>query len=178
LCHGNWIKEIALKNYLRSVEMKSTRPFIAPTPHRGSNVALIIFWLAFVGLWIRVFQQTQLHDVAASLGLLLGLGAIYGVIVAIWVGHNISLARRRNRRRATENITIFPSHDYLGLPVEIRSNLTAEQEIEIRVVNGVKRYSAQDKTGDLALLEVALTGHPQGAGAEDGDLMSKPGAPQ
>jgi hypothetical protein len=125
-----------------------------------------------------VFQQTQVHDVAASLGLLLGLGAIYGVIVAIWVGHNISLARRRNRRKATENITIFPSHDYLGLPVEVRSNLTAEQEIEIRIVDGIKRYSAQDKTGDLALLEVALTDQPEGAAAEEGDLMLKPGAPR
>ena len=112
------------------------------------------------------------------MGLLLGLGAIYGVLVAIWVGHNISLARRRNRRKATENITIFPSHDYLGLPVEIRSNLTTEQEIEIKIVNGVKRYSAQDKTGELALLEVALTDHPREAGAEDSDLMSKPGAPR
>jgi hypothetical protein len=127
-----------------------------------------------VGLWVRVFQHTRLQDVGASLGLLLGLGGLYGVIVAIWVGHNISLARRRNRRRATENITIFPSHDYLGLPVEIRSNLMTEQEIEIRVVNGTKQYSSQDKSGDLARLEVAVAE----AGVEAEDLVSKPGAPR
>jgi hypothetical protein len=124
---------------------------------------------------MRVFQQTRLQDVAASLGLLLGLGGVYGIAVAIWVGHNISLARRRNRRRATENITIFPSHDYLGLPVEIRSNLMAEQEIEIKIVNGVKQY--------LPLNESAgLVGHPIAAasqltGAEEiEDLADKSGA--
>jgi hypothetical protein len=148
----------------------------SPTPHRGSNIVLIVLWLAFVGLWIRVFQQTHLQDVAASLGLLLGLGALYGVTVAIWVGHNISLARRRNRRRATENITIFPSHDYLGLPVEIRSNLMTEQEIEIRIVNGVKHYS--NKSDDLARLEVAVTDERPGAAEEMRDLVSKPGTPQ
>jgi hypothetical protein len=146
--------------------------------HTGSNIVLIVLWLAFVGLWVRVYQQTRLQDVGASLGLLVGLGGIYGITVAIWVGHNISLARRRNRRRATENITIFPSHDYLGLPVEIRSNLMTEQEIEIRIANGVKHYSTRDKSADLARLEVAVTGHPQGANEEAGALLSKPGAPR
>jgi len=116
--------------------------------------------------------------VGASLGLLLGLGGLYGVSVAIWVSHNISLARRRNRRRASENITIFPSHDYLGLPVEVRSNLVTEQEIEIRISNGVKQYLVADKSADLARLEVALTGDAREVGEEVGDLVSKPGAPR
>lgn len=144
--------------------------------HTGSNVVLILLWLAFVGLWARVFQRTELKDVGASLGLLLGLGGLYGVTVAIWVSHNISLARRKNRRRATAEITIFPSHDYLGLPVEIRSNLITEQEIEIRIVNGIKQYLTQDKSGDLTRLDVAVT--DRGAGQEAGDLVSKPGAPR
>ena len=150
--------------------------FITSTSHRGSNIALVVLWLAFVGLWVRVFQNTRLQDVGASVGLLLGLGGLYGVIVAIWVGHNISLARRRNRRRATENITIFPSHDYLGLPVEVRSNLMTEQEIEIRIVNGIKQYSSRDQAADLARLEVAVADKLREAGAEIGDQMSKPGA--
>jgi len=129
-----------------------------------------------VGLWARVFQRTELKDVGASLGLLFGLGGLYGVTVAIWVSHNISLARRKNRRRATAEITIFPSHDYLGLPVEIRSNLATEQEIEIRIVNGVKQYLTRDKS-DLAQLEVAVA-EDRGAGQEAGDLVSKPGAPR
>jgi len=146
--------------------------------HTGSNVVLIVLWLAFAGLWVRVFQQTQLKDVGASLGLLLGLGGLYGLTVAIWVSHNISLARRKNRRRASEEIAIFPSHDYLGLPVEVRSNLVTEQEIEIRILNGVKHYSPRDKSADLARLEVAVTGRPQEAGQEAGDLIAKPGGPQ
>jgi hypothetical protein len=145
--------------------------------HTGSNVILILLWLAFMGLWARVFQQTQLKDVGASLGLLLGLGGLYGVTVAIWVSHNISLARRKNRRRASAEITIFPSHDYLGLPVEIRSNLITEQEIEIRIVNGVKQYLTQDKSAELLRLEVAVA-VGRGAGQEAGDLVSKPGAPR
>lgn len=148
---------------------------ITPTPHRGSNIVLIVLWLGFVGLWIRVFQQTHLRDVATSLGLLLGLGAFYGLTVAIWVGHNISLARRRSRRRATENITIFPSHDYLGLPVEIRSNLTTEQEIEIRIVNGVKHYS--NTSDDPARLDAPVTDHRPQTGEELRDLVTKPGVP-
>jgi len=134
-----------------------------------------MLWLAFVGLWLRVFQQTELKDVGASLGLLLGLGAIYGITVAVWVGHNISLARRRNRRRASEEIAIFPSHDYLGLPVEIRSNLVTEQEIEIRIVNGVKQYLPRDKSAGLERPEAAVSGDRHRASEEAGDLVSKPG---
>jgi len=85
--------------------------------------------------------------------------------VAIWVGHNISLARRRNRRKATENITIFPSHDYLGLPVEIRSNLMAEQEIEIKIVNGVKQYLPVNESAGL--LGHSITGAGQPTGTEE-----------
>jgi hypothetical protein len=142
----------------------------------SSSIALIVLWLAFAGLWARVFQQTRLRDVGASLGLLLGLGGLYGVSVAIWVSHNISLARRRNRRRASENITIFPSHDYLGLPVEVRSNLVTEQEIEIRISNGVKQYLVANKSTDLARLEVALTSDTRQVGEETAGLVSKPGA--
>jgi hypothetical protein len=134
-----------------------------------------VLWLGFVGLWIRVFQQTQLTDVGASLGLLLGLGGLYGVTVAIWVSHNISLARRKNRRRASEEITLFPSHDYLGLPVEIRSNLMTEQEIEIRISKGVKQYLVADKSIDLARLDVAVSGDRNGTGQEEANLVSKPG---
>ena len=143
-----------------------------------------MLWLAFVGLWVRVFQRTQLRDVGASLGLLLGLGGLYGVAVAIWVGHNISLARRRNRRRASENITIFPSHDHLGLPVEIRSNLMAEQQIEIRISNGVKQYLVANHAADLARLEVAVTADGQKSGDAASEpllskpVLSKPGGPR
>jgi hypothetical protein len=136
---------------------------------------MIVLWLAFVGLWARVFQETKLRDVGASLGLLLALGGLYGLSVGIWVGHNISLARRRNRRRATENITIFPSHDYLGLPVEIRSNLVTEQEIEIRISNGVKQYLVAGKSADLAQLGAARSDGRE-VDEEVGDLVSKPGS--
>lgn len=171
-------REIALKNQPETVEIQVREPLTTQRHHTGSNIILIVLWLAFAGLWSRVFQQTRLRDVGASLGLLLGLGGLYGVSVAIWVSHNISLARRRNRRRASENITIFPSHDYLGLPVEVRSNLVTEQEIEIRISNGVKQYLVADKSADLARLEVALTGDAREVGEEAGDLVSKPGAPR
>lgn len=148
---------------------------MTPQPRQsGSNALLIVLWLAFVGLWARVFQETKLRDVGASLGLLLGLGGLYGLSVGIWVGHNIALARRRNRRRASENITIFPSHDYLGLPVEVRSNLVTEQEIEIRISNGVKQYLVADKSAGLAQLEAAVSDRRE-VDDEARDLVSKPG---
>jgi len=155
--------------------MKNRSCFISRPRHTLANVFLTVLWLGFVGLWIRVFQQTRLQDVAASLGLLLGLGGVYGITVAIWVGHNISLARRRNRRRATENITIFPSHDYLGLPVEIRSNLMAEQEIEIRITNGVKQYLPLNESAGSRGRAITVASQPAGAeGVED--LADKSGA--
>jgi len=123
-----------------------------------------------VGLWVRVFQQTRVEDVVRSLGLLTVLGLLYGLIVAIWVGHNISLARRRNRRHATEHITVFPSHDYLGLPVEIHSNLVSEQEIEIRIVNGVKQYLPKRRPANFVPVEA-----PAAQDRESGDLVSKSG---
>ena len=133
-----------------------------------------MLWLGFVALWVRVFQQTRLQDVAASLGLLLALGGVYGISAAIWVGHNISLARRRNRRRATENITIFPSHDYLGLPIEIRSNLMTEQEIEIKIVNGVKQYLPLNESAGSPGQAIVVAAQPAAAN-EVRDLANGPG---
>jgi hypothetical protein len=112
--------------------------------------------------------------VGASLRLLLGLVVLYGVTVAIWVGHNISLARRRNRRRASQEIAIFPSHDYLGLPVEIRLNLVTEQEIEIRIVDGVKQYLSRHEPAGLERLDVAVAGDRREAGEEAAILVSQP----
>ena len=155
--------------------MKGGSFLISRPRHTLANVFLTVLWLGFVGLWMRVFQQTRLQDVAASLGLLLGLGGIYGITVAIWVGHNISLARRRNRRRATENITIFPSHDYLGLPIEIRSNLMAEQEIEIKIVNGVKQYLPLNESGGLLGQAITVASQPT-VSEELENLADQPGA--
>ena len=155
--------------------MKGGSFLISRPRHTLANVFLTVLWLGFVGLWMRVFQQTRLQDVAASLGLLLGLGGIYGITVAIWVGHNISLARRRNRRRATENITIFPSHDYLGLPVEIRSNLMAEQEIEIKIVNGVKQYLPVNESAGLLGQAITVASQPT-VSEELENLADQPGA--
>jgi len=155
--------------------MKSRSFFISRPRHTLANVFLAVLWLGFVGLWMRVFQNTRLQDVAASLGLLLGLGGVYGITVAIWVGHNISLARRRNRRRATENITIFPSHDYLGLPIEIRSNLMAEQEIEIKIVNGVKQYLPLNESAGLLGQAITVASQPTGS-EELENLADQPGA--
>ena len=121
-----------------------------------SKAFLALLWLGFAGLWFRVSHQTRIHDVGTSLELLLGLVVLYGVMVAIWVGHNVSLARRRNRRRASKEVALFPSRDYLGLPVDIRSNLLAEQDIDITIVDGVKRYSSDSKKIDLALLGAVL----------------------
>ena len=166
---------MALKNQPETVELQVRIPLTSQPRQSGSNIPLIVLWLVFAGLWLRVFQETKLRDVGASLGLLLGLGGLYGLTVGIWVGHNISLARRRNRRRASENITIFPSHDYLGLPVEVRSNLMTEQEIEIRISNGVKQYLVADKSGDLAQLNAVVNDRRE-VGEEAGDLVSKPGA--
>jgi hypothetical protein len=53
-----------------------------------------------------------------------------------------------------------------------------EQEIEIRISNGVKQYLVADKSADLARLVVALTGDAREVGEEAGDLVSKPGAPR
>jgi hypothetical protein len=112
--------------------------------------------------------------VGASLRLLLGLVVLYGVTVAIWVGHNISLARRRNRRRASQEIAIFPSHDCLGLRVEIRLNLMTEREIEIRIVDGVKQYLSRHEPAGLERLDVAVAGDRREAGEEAAILVSQP----
>ena len=120
-----------------------------------SKIVLTLLWLGFAGLWFRVSQQTRIRDVGTSVALLLGLTALYGVIVGIWVGHNLSLARRRNRRRAAKELALSQSHDYLGLPVEVRSNLLGEQEIEVTIEDGIKRYSSRSREADLLRLHAA-----------------------
>ena len=132
-----------------------------------SKIVLTLLWLGFASLWIRVSQQTRIRDVGTSLELLLGLTAMYCVTVGIWVGHNLSLARRRNRRRASKEVALFPSHDYLGLPVEVRSNLLGEQEIDVTIAEGIKRYSSKGKEADLLLVHAVAHPGREEAGQED-----------
>jgi len=50
-----------------------------------------------------------------------------------------------------------------------------EQEIEIRISNGVKQYLVADKSIDIARLDEAVAADRRGASLETGDLVSKPG---
>jgi hypothetical protein len=118
-----------------------------------SKLILGLLWLAFVGLWIRVFQQVTAAAVIASLELLSLIAIGYVVLLGAWIGHNVAIFKAKGPRMGVRELGLYPAHDYLGVPVSIQVGLQTEQEIVVDVVNGSKCYrSAESRTDDLDAL--------------------------
>jgi hypothetical protein len=107
-----------------------------------SKLLLSVFWLGFVALWIRVMRQVTVAAVISSLELLLTIALAYALLLGGWINHNIAIFKAKGARTGVRELGIFPTHDYLGVPVSIQVDLQSEQEIVVDFVNGAKCYRA------------------------------------
>jgi hypothetical protein len=120
-----------------------------------TRFVLILLWLAFGAAWVRVARQTTLHELVASLRLLFLLTLAYSLVLLAWVLHNVSIFRRKGPRKGVRESGIFPNHDYLGVPVDIRVDCLSEPEVVIDLVEGTKRYLPQQAVLDHSLFPLS-----------------------
>jgi len=102
-----------------------------------------------------VAQYTTFRDFLDSLRLLLLITLAYSGVLLAWVLHNISIHRRKGPRTELREFTMFPSHDYLGAPVDLRVDCLSESEIVIDLVRGTKCYLPKQEVSGQVLLPLA-----------------------
>jgi hypothetical protein len=69
--------------------------------------------------------------------------------------HNIAIYRRKGPRTQVREFAMFPDHDYLGVPVDLRVDFLSESEIVIDLVNGTKCYLPKQAVSGQGLLALA-----------------------
>ena len=104
------------------------------------NSVLVLLWLSFLFLWSRVNQFTSLTEALHSIGYLGGMIAIYGAILALWVGHNIRIWRKKGPRLSLRDVSGTVRQDLLSREILPLADLMHEQDIEVTVEGNYKVF--------------------------------------
>ena len=99
-----------------------------------------LLWLNFVFLWGRVYQITTLRDVTDSVAYLANLLTVYGLLVAIWVIHNIRIYRNKGPRLRPKWLGFSSTRDCLNQQINRTIDVEREQEIIVDVVHAEKFF--------------------------------------
>ena len=126
-----------------------------------AKTLLSVLWINFVILWLRVYQITTIGDVTDSIHYLGGLISAYGLLVTLWVLHNIRIYRKKGPRRDVRMMPFLATHDYLKHPFVNKTDLKRGQVILVDVVgdrkifnNGRVLPSSQEQATDGPLMTV------------------------
>jgi len=103
----------------------------------------VLLWLLFVAMWYRVYRITTLGDVKDAVTYLTAITATYGVLVTVWVLHNIAIYRRKGPRTGLRLLDYTMTHDHLRSYVLTKTDLKNTQSIMVSVVNGRKTFTEQ-----------------------------------
>jgi hypothetical protein len=123
---------------------------------RKSPLVVGLLWVSFVGLWFRVYEITTVKDVTDSLYYLTHLITAYGLLVTVWVVHNIRIYRKKGPRLRTRSVVFSDTCDCLNHPINRAVDMHHEQAIIVDVVRGEKFFldpSASAETGELVTTE-------------------------
>lgn len=101
---------------------------------------LAILWLGFIGLWYRVYRITPVSDVTDSITYIGSIMSAYGLIVTVWVFHNIAIYRRKGPRRGVRVMNFAGTHDALHRYIMSKVDLKKTQAITINIVDGRKFF--------------------------------------
>jgi len=105
-----------------------------------SKLVIGLLWLNFVFLWGRVYNLTTVKDITDSLVYLGDLLTVYGLIVALWVIHNIRIYRNKGPRLRPKWIDFSGSHDCLNQQINCAVDVEWEQEIIVDVIHSEKIF--------------------------------------
>ena len=101
---------------------------------------LVVLWLGFVGLWYRVRTITGFPDVTDSFSYLVNIISAYGLLVIVWVFHNIAIYRKKGPRQGVRFLNYAATHDALQSYIMRKTDLKRTQTITVNVVNGQKLF--------------------------------------
>jgi hypothetical protein len=105
-----------------------------------------LLWLNFIFLWTRVYTITTIKDVTESLTYLTNLILGYGLIVALWIIHNIRIYRAKGPRLISRTVEFSDPRDCMNQPISSVGDILREQEVAVEVVGGEKFIVAADRT--------------------------------
>ena len=103
-----------------------------------------ILWLLFVALWYRVYGITTIVDVSNAITYLIVTVSLYGIVVTVWVMHNIALYRKTGPRMTVRALSFAAIHDHLGSYIVAKADVKQKQAIAIKVADGRKIFSEGD----------------------------------
>ena len=104
------------------------------------KLILVLLWLLFVAMWYRVYRITTLGDVKDAVTYLTAITATYGVLVTVWVLHNIAIYKRKGPRKSAPLLTFSAIHDHLGSYIVAPENVRHKQAITVTVADGQKVF--------------------------------------
>jgi hypothetical protein len=111
-----------------------------------SKLLVGLLWLNFIFLWARVYTITSLKDVTDSLNYLTNLILAYGLIVALWIMHNIRIYRAKGPRIRSRTVEFSDARDCMNQQINRVGDVMREQEITIEVIGAEKFFVAENRT--------------------------------
>jgi len=100
-----------------------------------------LLWLLFVALWYRVYGITSIVDVTMAITYLIVTISLYGIVVTVWVLHNIAIFRKKGPRTHVRSLTYSAIHDRLGSYIVAKPDVNEKQTLTISVADGRKTFS-------------------------------------
>jgi hypothetical protein len=105
------------------------------------KIALVLLWLNFPFLWYRADQLSVVGDAADTAVFLSGMIGFYGILVGVWIFHNIRIWKKKGPRRALREVPFAATHDVLKRPIVNTVPLTQGKNIHVAVVDDRKIFS-------------------------------------
>lgn len=104
---------------------------------------LFPFWAAFFwGWWFILFHWPR-TELIVSLRLLAFSGSLCGIVITLWIHHNIAIFKRKGPRREVKQISMTLASDVLGRPLVLaRPGVLCESWVVVDLENGRKVYGA------------------------------------
>ena len=130
--------------------VRAAEPPVRAHRRNPLQAALMLpLWLAFALGWWRVLANWPSSDLIRSFELLAAIAALYGLGLALWIRHNISIYRRKGPRRAVRNFDPGYPCDALGQPVRgADPGVFHAQHLTIEVAADEKLYQLSQGARD------------------------------
>jgi hypothetical protein len=102
---------------------------------------LLPLWLLFARGWIHILADWPRADLWASVRLLAGAAALYGLLLLLWIRHNLKLHRRKRPRVTAASAPAGFSRDILGRPLlPAQPAVFQAQYVVVEICEGRKIY--------------------------------------
>jgi hypothetical protein len=104
-------------------------------------VALAPLWMLFFWGWYLILFRWPFADLVGSIRLLALTSSLCGIVITLWVRHNIRIYQVKGPRSTVRRVVSTYAHDVLGKLVELPppNELTCSH-ILLTIEDGKKRY--------------------------------------